>query len=106
MISLDERRDIVTDRLKALGMHVTDVSTQLKDIEVRWKQLQERRQDYAAVSELPFVASDPHIAALKQQIAAENIAIAEMQERYREKHPRMTEAKRKLTQTQAELNNA
>ena len=106
MVSLDERRDIVTDRLKALGMNVTEVSTRLKEIEVRWNQMKERGDDLTAISELQFLANDPHIASLKQQIAAENIAIAELQERYRAKHPRMIEAKRKLDQTNLELSSA
>ncbi len=106
MVSLDERRDIVTDRLKALGMHVTTVSTQLSEIEVRYNQLLERDGNLRQIAELPFVASDPHIASLKQQIAAENIAIAELQERYRAKHPRMIEAQRKLEQTNAEFESA
>ncbi|WP_221029415.1 GumC family protein [Actomonas aquatica] len=106
MVSLDERRDIVTDRLKALGMNVTELSTELKQVEVRYDQLEERKDNLNELAELPFVASDPHIAALKQQIAAENIAIAELQERYRAKHPRMIEARRKLEQTNAELESA
>ncbi len=106
MVSLDERRDIVTDRLKALGNYVTTVSTQLKEVEVRFNQLQERDGDLRAIAELPFVATDEHIAALKREIAAENIAIAELQERYRDKHPRMIEAKRKLEQTNRELESA
>lgn len=106
MVSLDERRDIVTDRLKALGMNVTSLSTDLKNIEVRWNQVQDREEDMEALSELPFIATDPHISNLKQQISAENIAIAELQERYRAKHPRMIEAQRKLNQTQQEFEGA
>ncbi len=106
MVSLDERRDIVTDRLKALGMYMTNASTQLKEVEVRYNQLKEREGNLRSIADLPFVATDPHIATLKQQIAAENIAIAELQERYRAKHPRMIEARRKLEQTNTELDSA
>lgn len=106
MVSLDEKRDIVTDRLKALGMNVTSLSTNLKNIEVRWNQINEREGNLEALSELPFVASDPLISSLKQQVSAENIAIAELKERYRAKHPRMIEAQRKLTQTQQELESS
>ena len=106
MVSLDDRRDIVTDRLKALGMNVTTLSTDLKNVEVRWNQLNERAGNLEALSELPFIASDPLISSLKQQVSAENISIAELKERYRAKHPRMIEAQRKLSQTQEELENA
>lgn len=103
MVSLDERRDIVTDRLKALGMNVTTSSTRLKEVEVRWKQMTQLGDDLYSISELPFVATDPHISSLKQQISAEKINIAELQERYRPKHPRMIEVQRKLEQTESEL---
>lgn len=106
LVSLDERRDIVTDRLKALGMRLTQVSTELKEIEVRWNQLSRRKDDLLSIADLPFIASDPHIASLKQQVSAENISIAELQQRYRAKHPRMIEAKEKLLQTQSELSSA
>lgn len=103
MVSLDERRDIVTDRLKALGMNLTRVSTRLQEVEVRWNQMQQRGDDLLSISELPFVATDPLISSLKQQISAEKITLAELQERYRAKHPRMIEARRKLEQTESEL---
>ncbi len=106
LVSLDERRDIVTDRLKALGMRLTNVSTELKELEIRWNQLQRKGDDILAIADLPFVAVDLHIADLKQQVSAENIAIAELQQRYREKHPRMIEAQKKLNQTQQELSIA
>lgn len=106
MISLDERRDIVTDRLKTLGMNVTQVSTELKEIQVRWRQIQDRLNEPDTIAELPFVAVDPLISSLKQQISVEKISIAELQERYRAKHPRLIEANRKLDQTQAELASA
>ncbi|GAB5560732.1 MAG: exopolysaccharide regulatory tyrosine autokinase VpsO [Synoicihabitans sp.] len=103
MVSLDERRDIVTDRLKALGMNLTQSTTKLNEIEVRWKQMTALGDDLIAISELPFVASDPLISSLKQQISAEKIAVAELSERYRAKHPRMIEARSKLDQTETEL---
>ena len=106
LVSLDERRDIVTDRLKSLGMRLTQVSTELKEVEVRWNQLQRRKDNLLSIADLTFVATDPHIASLKQQISAENIAIAELQQRYRGKHPRMIEAMKKLAQTQTELFSA
>lgn len=103
MVSLDESRDIVTDRLKALGMNVTLASTKLKEVEVRWNQVQALGDDLYAISDLSFVANDELISSLKQQISAEKITIAELQERYRAKHPRMIEAQRKLVQTDSEL---
>lgn len=106
LVSLDQRKDIVTEKLKALNANVTGTGARLKEAEVRWKQVQERRSSIAALLDLPFVSGQPLIAQLVQQIAAQNIQIRQLEERYRDKHPKMIEARKSLDQTQQELTRA
>jgi polysaccharide biosynthesis transport protein len=106
LVSLDQRKDIVTEKLKALNAYVTQTDARRKEAEVRWKQVQERREPLTALLDLPFVSSQPLIAQLVQQVAAQKIVIAQLRERYRDKHPKMIEAINSLNQTEAELNRA
>ncbi|HLP26859.1 MAG TPA: polysaccharide biosynthesis tyrosine autokinase, partial [Acidobacteriota bacterium] len=53
-----------------------------------------------------FVSSQALIAQLVQQVAAQKIVIAQLRERYRDKHPKMIEAINSLNQTESELNRA
>ncbi len=106
LVSLDERKDIVTEKLKALSALVTQNSARLSDVEVRLKQVRERREAGGDLTELPFIASQPLIGQLVQQLAAQKIAMAQLKERYREKHPRMIEAVNSAAQTQRELERA
>lgn len=106
LVSLDERKDIVTEKLKALNSLVTQTSARLRDAEVRLKQVQERRETGGDLTELPFIASQPLISQLVQQLAAQKIAMAQLRERYRDKHPRMIEAINSAAQTQRELERA
>ena len=106
MVSLDQRKDIVTEKLKALNAYVTSTTSRLKDAEVRWKQVKDRRASGGNLTELPFIASQPLITQLTQQLAAQQIALAQLRERYRDKHPKMIEAKRSLDQVQRELDTA
>lgn len=106
MVSLDQRKDIVTEKLKALNAYVTQTTSRLKDAEVRWDQVKERRANGGDLTDLPFIASQPLIGNLTQQLAAQKIALAQLRERYREKHPKMIEAKKSLEQTQQELDRA
>lgn len=106
LVSLDERKDIVTEKLKALNMLVTQTTARLNDAEVRWKQVKERRAAKGDLTDLPFIASQPLIAQLVQQLAAQKIAMAQLQERYRPRHPRMVEAANSAAQTQRELERA
>ncbi|AOS43728.1 Tyrosine-protein kinase ptk [Lacunisphaera limnophila] len=105
-VSLDQRKDIVTEKLKALNAYVTQTTSRLNEAEVRWRQVQERKATPALLLELPFIASQSLIVQLVQQVAAQKIVLAQMRERYRDKHPRMIEAHNSLTQTEKELGRA
>lgn len=106
LVSLDERKDIVTEKLKALNTLVTQTSARLRDAEVRLKQVRERREAGEDLTELPFIASQPLISQLVQQLAAQKISMAQLRERYRDKHPRMIEAINSAAQTERELERA
>jgi len=106
LVSLDQRKDIVTEKLKTLSGYVTQTTARFKDAEIRWKQVQERRGSNAQLLELPFIASNPLITQLVQQVAGQKIVIAQLRERYRDKHPKMIEAQNSLNQTEHELTRA
>lgn len=106
LVSLDQRKDIVTDKLKALSSLVTQTNARLKDAEIRWKQVQEKRDNPSALLDLPMVANNQLVAQLVQQIAAQKIVMAQLRERYRDKHPQMIAAVNSLTQTDQELRRA
>ncbi len=106
LVSLDQRKDINTEKLKALNGHLTESTNRLADAEVRWKQVQDRRQKHQDLKELPFIASQPLITQLMQQVASLQIALAWVRERYRDKHPKMIETVSSLAQTQRELDRA
>ena len=103
LVSLDQRKDIVTEKLKALSTLVTQTGARLNDAEVRWKQVQERREPITALTDLPFISSQQLITQLVQQVASQKILLAQLRERYRDKHPKMIEAVNSLNQTEQEL---
>lgn len=106
LVSLDQRKDIVTEKLKTLNNYVSQTDARRKDAEVRWKQVQERRQPLSGLLELPFISSQQLITQLVQQVAAQKIVIRQLEERYRAKHPKLIEATNSLDQTRQELDRA
>lgn len=106
LVSLDQRKDINTEKLKALNASLTDTSNKLADAEVRWQQVQDRRRKHEPLTDLPFIANQPLIQQLLQQVATQQIAIAQLGERYRAGYPKMIEATKSLAQTQKELQRA
>ena len=106
LVSLDQRKDIVTEKLKALNLYVTQLGAKLKDAEIRWNQVKRNRENGEPLTDLSFIASQPTIAELSQQLAAQKVVVAQLSERYRQKHPKMIEATGSLAQIERELTKA
>jgi capsular exopolysaccharide synthesis family protein len=106
LVSLDQRKDINTEKLKALNAYLTETSNRVADAEVRWEQIQQRRAKHQDLTDLPFIIGQSLIAQLTQQLAAQQIVIAQLRERYRDKHPKMIEAVNSLAQIRRELDRA
>lgn len=106
MPALDQRRDIVTDSLKAINTEVTRAGIALAAAENRRNQVREVRERSGDLSELPFIAGQAQIAQLSQQLAAQKVSLATLANRYRDRHPVMIEAKNSHRQTEAELKRA
>ena len=106
MVSLDQRKDIVTERLKNVSLLLTQSTSHLAEAELRWNQVKERQESKGNLADLNFIASTPIIQNLLQQVATQKIVVAQLQQRYRAHHPKMQEAARSLSQTEAELDRA
>lgn len=106
LVSLDQRKDIVTEKLKALNAYVTQTTSRLNEAEIRWRQVQERKATPAQLLDLPFISSSQLIGQLVQQVSAQKIVMSQLREHYRDKHPKMIEAVNSLAQTERELTRA
>jgi capsular exopolysaccharide synthesis family protein len=78
----------------------------LKDAEIRWKQVQERRASGGNLTELSFISSQPSISQLLNDVSSKKILVAQLRDRYREKHPIMMETMNSLAQAERELTRA
>lgn len=105
-VSLDQRKDIVSESLKAINLEVQRAQIVLQSAEIRLNQIKERRAQGGDLTGLPFISAQPVITELTQQHAAQKILIAKLSERYRDRHPDMIAAKNTIAQTQRELERA
>lgn len=106
MISLDQRKDIITERLKAMNGLLTQADSRLREADLRWTQVQACRAAKGNLANLTFIASVPLIQNLLQQVATQTVTVSELRQRYRAQHPKMREAVQSLAQTQDELARA
>ncbi|HVU36293.1 MAG TPA: polysaccharide biosynthesis tyrosine autokinase [Opitutaceae bacterium] len=106
MVSLDQRKDIVSESLKAINLEVTKAGIALNAAANRRAQIQEIRKANGDLTQLPFIATQPTIVELLKQLAAQNVEIQQLASRYRAKFPKMIEARSSYNQIQRELNLA
>jgi capsular exopolysaccharide synthesis family protein len=103
LISLEQSKDIVTDKLKALNSMATQTGASLKEAEVRWTQVQDWEKQGKDLTELPFIATQSQVAQLMSQITTQKTTVAQLSERYKAKHPSMIQAVNTLEQTKQQL---
>lgn len=104
--SLDQRQDMLNESLKEATVEAQRVYIQLETAKSRVAQIEECRARGAELTRLSFVAGQPLVIELMQQIARQRITMAKLNETYREAHPNMVAAKNVLQQTQHELERA
>jgi succinoglycan biosynthesis transport protein ExoP len=103
LVSLDERKSIVTEKLKALNLYVAQTNAKRQDAQIRLNQIQELRAKGGDLLSLDFISSQPGITALQQQLSTQKILVSQLRVRYREKHPKMMGVVDQLNQTASEL---
>ena len=105
-VSLDTRKDIVNDKLKALSIEESRAGIALGEAQVRLNQVNEYRAKKLPLTDLSFISSQLVIAQLTQQLAAQNTLIEGLRKRYRDKHPNLVTALTTQAQIKQELAKA
>ncbi len=106
LVSLDQRKDIVTDRLKELSLYVTQGAAVLQDAETKWNQVKDAQTRGVDLLNLSFIANVPAVDQLQQKVAELRIDAAQKAQRYRAQHPTMIEAAKSLSEAEQQLKQA
>lgn len=105
-ISLDETRDIATQKLRSLSEIVTQAEVAFNEAEIAYLTLNRYREEGRSLTDYSVIASQPQVQALSAELSNKRILLAQLSERYREKHPLMIQAREALEQTKTELEAA
>ncbi len=104
--SLEERQNIVVEKLKELSQKVTAANATRIERESDYRQIQAMGTNVDALMVLPAVANDPLIAQIRGQLAKAESDLATVKQRYREKHPRYQQTQSSVDEWRANLNKA
>lgn len=102
-VSLEERQNIVVEKLKQLNEQVTAAKNQRITAENNFNQLKSVREKKGDLSALPFVIQNSVIQDLKKQTAERTGQVAKLQERYLDKHPALIQARSELDNIQQQF---
>ncbi|MBI5690768.1 MAG: polysaccharide biosynthesis tyrosine autokinase [Verrucomicrobia bacterium] len=105
-VSLDQRKDIVSESLKVANLAAQQAGVVLQTAEGRLNQIKEFRARGTDLTGLAFISGQKNVEELSQLLAARNIELVKLKERIRDKHPDMIAATRSYNQTKLELERA
>jgi len=105
-VSLDQRKDIVSESLKVANLEAQKAGISLQAAESRLNQIREYRAKSQDLTGLAFISESKLVQDLQQQLAARTIEISKLKERYRDGHPDMKQARKSFDQTRLELERA
>lgn len=98
-------RDDDTDRREYQDLNSirTNDKRAFEAIAVQWKLLQEYKRENKDLCSLPFIVDIPMISKLVTDKSQYQITISTLEKRYKEKHPKMIEARKAIDQNEKEL---
>lgn len=105
-VSLDNQENIARDQLARLNDIKLDNKNLNDQFETKWNQIETYRREGRDLWELTFIAEQPRVSSLLEQISSVKIDISTQSKRYREKHPVMIQLIQRLQESEAELKTA
>jgi polysaccharide biosynthesis transport protein len=105
-ISLEDRHDIITSRLKELSQRVNEAKIARTRIEVDYAQVQALGTNVHDLLILPAVANDATIANISMTLSKLQNEFSNLQQRYKEKHPKYIQAQGQVKDWGDTLTNA
>ena len=105
-VSLDQRQDIVGANLKELSTRVTEAKSARIKIESDLAQLEALGTNIQALMVLAVVANDPKVVEIQTTLNRLGSDLANLRQRYKEKHPKYIQAVSEIEQWRMTFTNA
>ena len=102
-VSLQSDENIAAAQLARLNEIELTNKNIYDNFQTKWDQIETYRLEGRELWELSFVAEQPRVANLLQQVSGTRISISSLSKRYREKHPAMIQLLQTLQEGELEL---
>ena len=105
-VSLEDRQNVVVEKLKELNQQVTQAKSQRILQETAYNQAKELGNHPEALMALPAVANDPRVTEIRSNVSKLESDLANLRQRYKEKHPKYIQTSSQLAEWKSNLTNA
>ena len=105
-VSLEDRQNVVVEKLKELNQKVTEAKSQRILQETTYNQAMALSNNVGTLLFLQTVANDPAIIDIRANISRLESELANLRQRYREKHPRYIQTVSQLDEWKSNLTNS
>lgn len=105
-VSLSEKENIAGEQLARLNEIQLNNKNVLDNFETRWNLIETYKREGRDLWQLSFIAEQPRVSELLNNISGARIAISSLSKRYREKHPVMIQEVQTLQEAELELEQA
>ena len=99
-VSLDQNDNIVALKLKELNSRVTQAKSDQLRLQADSEKIDRFKDDPAELLTIPSIANHPTVVEIRNQITTLNASLANLSQRYKDKHPRMIQARSQLAELQ------
>ena len=105
-VSLEDRQNIVVQKLKDLSQNATSAKSQRLAQEAAYKQITQCSNDVAALLGIPLVANDEAVMEIRSSITKAESEFANLKQEYKSKHPKYMQAESQLADLNRSLRKA
>ncbi len=105
-VSLEDRQNVVVEKLKELNQKVTEAKSLRILHETSYNQALQFSNNPAALLFLPAVANDPTVTDIRGNVGRLESDLANLRQRYKEKHPKYIQTASQLVEWKNTLTNA
>jgi capsular exopolysaccharide synthesis family protein len=99
----DSRNNVVIEKLKRLNMEAAQAEADRIKFETTYAQITAAEGNFEKLQNLSVIANDPQFVQIRTAIDELRTAITVLQRRYREKHPDLISLKKRLSETERDL---
>lgn len=105
-LSVDRSQDIDNQQLITLNSRFEEDRRIYDEVKTRWQQVERARDIGEPLWEINFIANSSQIQDLISRLTSNQIQVATLAQRFRDRHPTMITAKEQLEQTRQALERA